>query len=157
MKLFNRFNFVRLHKWQKKIRVDLTFTPIFITTQAITKALSFPHLSIYLFFSVYFFSLYFWALNCNLFEFFSITRAVFLFGRVSVMLVITIYCALIGIRREVLLHDNMAFGINKLKWDQIDVDLKISKSHIERTPLIRYVCKYFATLSSLSHPTDGFS
>lgn len=114
-------------------------------------------INLFIFFSVYFFSLYFWALNCNLFEFFSITRAVFLFGRVSVMLVITIYCALIGIRREVLLHDNMAFGINKLKWDQIDVDLKISKSHIERTPLIRYVCKYFATLSSLSHPTDGFS
>lgn len=122
----------------------------------------FPHLSIYLFFLYtffysIFFPLYFWALNCNLFEFFFITRAVFLFGRVSVMLVITIYCALIGIRRDVLLHDNMAFGINKLKWDQIDVDLKISKSHIERTPLIRYVCKYFATLSSLSHPTDGFS
>lgn len=38
---------------KKKIRVDLTFTPIFITIQAITKALSFPHLSIYYYFFLY--------------------------------------------------------------------------------------------------------
>lgn len=58
---------------KKKIRVDLTFTPIFITTQAITKALSFlisKFFFLFLLFYSIFFLLYFWTLNCYSFEIF---------------------------------------------------------------------------------------